>query len=148
MESKLRVVVDSNILVSGILSEWGVAKGTLILAATGVFTLVLVEPVVIEVERALAQTVRGLATYRRLLNICRPERQPAAQPDDILSARRFLPVLRHLNDLPVLASVLKARPDWFLSDNTEHFGADLARATGLNILTSVDFLHRLIVPSP
>ena len=148
MLSKRRVAVDSNILISGILSEWGAAKGTLILAATGVFTLVLVESVVIEVERALAETERGIATYRRLLSICRPERHPAPQPDDIIAALRFLPVLRHINDLSVLASVLKARPDWFLSDNPDHFGAKLAEATGLNILTSGDFLRRLIVPAP
>ncbi len=147
MGSKLRVGVDSNIVVSGILSEWGAAKGTLILAATRVFTLVLVEPVVIEVERALAKTARGLVTYRHLLNICRPERHPAPQPDEIIEARRFLPVLRHINDLSVLASVLESRPDWFLSDNPDHFGPKLAEATGLNILTSVDFLHRLIVPA-
>ena len=158
MGSKRRVAVDSSILISGILSEWGAAKGTLILAATRVFTLVLVEPVAVEVQRALAlrrsralffaETVRGLTAYRRLLSICRPERHPAPQPDEILDARRFLPALRHINDLSVLASVLKARPDWFLSDNTDHFGPELAAATGLNILTSFDFLRRLIVPSP
>jgi hypothetical protein len=148
MGSKLRVGADSNILVSGILSEWGTAKGTLILAAAQVFTLVLVEPVVIEVERALSKTARGLTTYRRFLNICRPECHPAPQPDEILDARRFLPVLRHINDLSVLASVLKARPNWFLSDNPDHFSPKLAEATGLNILTSLDFLRRLIVPAP
>lgn len=148
MESKRRVGVDSNILVSGILSEWGAAKGTLILAATRVFTLVLVEPVVLEVERAIAETERGKAAYRRLLTLCRPERHPAPQTDEILDAKRFLPLLRHSNDLPVLASILKAGPDWFLSDNPDHFGPKLAAATGLNILTSFDFLRSLIVPAP
>ena len=148
MGSKLRVGVDSNIVVSGILSEWGAAKGVLILAATRVFTLVLLEPVDSEVSRTLVETVRGEATYRRLLSLCRTERHPAPQSDEVNDARRFLPLLRHSNDLPVLASVLKARPDWFLSDNTDHFGPELAEATGLNILTSVDFLRRLIVPSP
>ncbi|MBM3242733.1 PIN domain-containing protein [Candidatus Poribacteria bacterium] len=148
MEGKRRIGVDSNILVSGVLSEWGAAKGVLILAATRVFTIVLVEPVVIEVERVLAKTARGIATYRRLLNICRPERHPITQPDELLDAKKFLPVLRHINDLSILASVLKARPDWFLSDNPDHFGSKLAEATGLNILTSVDFLRRLIVPAP
>lgn len=148
MESNRRVGVDSNILISGIMSEWGTAKGTLILAATRVFTLVLLEPVVLEVERALAETARGKATYRRLLSLCRPERHPAPQTDEILDARRFLPVLRHSNDLPVLANILKARPDWFLSDNTDHFGPKLVEAIRLNILTSFDFLRQLIVPVP
>lgn len=148
MEDKRRVGVDSNILVSGILSEWGAAKGVLILAATRVFTLVLVEPVVLEVERALADTERGKAAYRRLLSLCRPERHPTPQPDEVNDAKRFLPALRHINDLPVLASVLKTRPDWLLSDNPDHFGPELATATELNILTSFDFLRRLIVPMP
>jgi hypothetical protein len=148
MESKRRIGVDSNILVSGILSEWGAAKGTLILAATRVFTLVLLEPVVLEVERALTGTAKGQAAYRRFLSLCRPERYPAPQTADIDNARIFLPALRHSNDLPVLASILKARPDWFLSDNTDHFGPELAEVTGLNILTSHDFLRRLIVPTP
>jgi predicted nucleic acid-binding protein len=148
MEGKRRVGVDSNILVSGILSEWGAAKGVLILAATRVFTLVLLEPVVSEVSIALAETAKGQAALSRLLSLCRPERQKAPQPDEIIDVRRFLPLLRHSNDLPVLASVLKARPDWFLSDNTDHFGPELAEATGLNILTSFDFLRRLIVPAP
>jgi hypothetical protein len=148
MDSKPRVGVDSNILVSGIMSEWGAAKGTLILAATRVFTLVLVEPVAVEVQRALVTTAKGQAAYRRLMSLCRPERHPAPQTDEIDNARRFLPALRHINDLSVLASVLKARPDWFLSDNTDHFGKELAAVTGLNILTSFDFLRRLIVPCP
>ena len=148
MRSRPRVGVDSNILVSGILSEWGAAKGILILAATRVFTLVLLEPVVLEVERALVLTARGKAAYRRLLNLCHPQHHPAPQTAEIDEARKFLPVLRHSNDLPILASILKARPDWFLSDNTAHFGPELAAATGLNILTSYHFLRRLIVPTP
>jgi len=148
MESKRRVGVDSNILVAGILSEWGAAKGILILAATQVFTLVLLSPVEKEVERAIASTARGQVTLKRLLELCRPERHPVPLAAEIHSARRFLPVLRHSNDLPVLASALVARPDWFVSDNTAHFGPDLAAATGLHILTSSDFLRRLIVPVP
>jgi hypothetical protein len=48
--------------------------------------------------------------------------------------------------LAVLAAALKAKPHWFLSDNTAHFSPALASATGLNISTSGDFLRELIVP--
>jgi len=153
--NKRRIGIDSNILVDGILSEWSYAKGILILAVAQVFTLVLTEPVVSEVESALADRAQGPEDYRRLqeayrklLSKCRLERHPAPDEAEINKTRQFLPALRHSNDLPVLASILEVRPDWFVSDNNDHFGPKLAKATGLNILTGFEFLRQLIVPAP
>jgi hypothetical protein len=140
------VGVDTNILCAGVRVRWGAPKGVLVLAATGVFKLVVVRPVHEEVERILAAYPTELRDYQRLLTICRAEVGPELTPEQIAACAHLLPHLRHTNDLPVLAAALQAQPDWFLSDNPAHFGPDLAAASGLNISTSGDFLRRLIVP--
>jgi hypothetical protein len=66
----------------------------------------------------------------------------------LTASRSLLVHLRHLNDLPVLVAAVKAGPDWFISDNVAHFGPEVANATGLNILTSYEFLRRFTPPRP
>ena len=119
----------------------------LILAATRVFRLVIVRPVHEEAEHILNVYPMALRDYQRLLTICRAEVGPELTSEQIEAHVSLLPHLRHVNDLPVLAAALQAQLDWFLSDNTAHFGSDLAAASGLNISTSGDFLRRLIIPS-
>jgi len=147
MSNPVRVGVDTNVLCAGVRAQWGAPKGVLILAATGVFRLVVVRPVHEEAEHILIPYSTALRDYQQLLKICRAEVGPELTPEQIADYVDLLPHLRHMNDLPVLAATLQAQPDWFLSDNTAHFGPGLAAATGLNISTSGDFLRRLILPS-
>ena len=53
MDNLVGVGVDTNILCAGMRARWGAPKGVLILAATGVFRLVVVRPVHEEAEHIL-----------------------------------------------------------------------------------------------
>jgi hypothetical protein len=142
------VGVDTNIVYAGILIPWSGAQGIMALAATRVFQIVLLAVVQEEVERLLAARPPAMDLYQRWRTWARPETCPAATTDPLQAAREHLSLLRHVNDLPVLAEVLAARPDWFLSDNTAHFSPALALATGLHFESSIGFLRRLRLPSP
>jgi hypothetical protein len=145
---EVRVAVDANVLCRGFLSRSILipARGVLILAAAKAFTLVLLQPVKDEVERALAREAAAIfPLYERWLKQCRVEIWPDPTEEQIRAAVPFRPFLRHGNDVPVLVGALAARPDYFVSDNTEHFAPALATATGLNILTTKRFLRRVVV---
>jgi len=146
--SKLRIGIDSNILCAGILAPWGAPKAVLILAASRIFELILLQPVADEVERVLSARGAALDEYQKLIDLCHPTIYPDATPNALRNHRHLLPYLRHINDYAVLVAALEAGLDWFLSDNTTHFNQRLAEASGLNILTSREFIRRLIIPQP
>lgn len=145
---RLRIGIDSNILCAGILVPWGAPKAVLILAAARIFELILLQPVIDEVERVLLARGAALEEYRKLIALCHPTIASDVTPDALGKYRHLLPYLRHINDYAVLVAALEAGLDWFLSDNTAHFSQSLAAASGLNILTSREFIHRLIIPQP
>jgi len=49
--------------------------------------------------------------------------------------------IRHRNDVPVLVTAIKARPDWLVTANTEHFSPEVAARTGLRIVAPSEFLR-------
>jgi hypothetical protein len=55
----------------------------------------------------------------------------------------LLPALRHDNDLPLVVAAEQARPDWVISANDGHWNDEVARRTGLRIVTPHAFLRRL-----
>jgi len=65
-------------------------------------------------------------------------------PEQLVAvAPTLMPVLRHTNDLQAVATAVQSRPDWVISANEEHWGEDLAKRTGLRIVTPQDFVGRL-----
>ena len=144
--SRVRVCLDSNIFCRGILAEWGAPKAVLILAASGLFDLVLLEPVIDEVEGALAPYGQAIDDFHKLLRLCRITHVRTSSKEELVEHEYLLPYLRHLNDLPVIVSAIFASPDWFLSDNVAHFSQELADVTGIKIASSIEFLQQLIIP--
>ena len=142
----VRVCPDSNIFCRGILAQWGAPKAVLILAASGLFDLVLLEPVIDEVEGALTPYEQAIEDFHKLLRLCRVTRVRSPSKEELVEHEYLLPYLRHLNDLPVIVSGILASPDWFLSDNVNHFSQELADVTGIKIASSIEFLQQLIIP--
>ena len=146
---RLRLFLDSNVLTSGIVSEWGLDKAVLSLCAARICRLVLAEAVRDEVEENLLLHAQRLSlleadelieNYRGLIELTRPEL--IAYPDaDSVHANRHL--IRHASDVPVLLSAMAAEPDWLLSHNTKHFTPAVAQRTGLRIATPVEFFQTL-----
>lgn len=141
----LRVFVDSNVVIEGLFAPWSASRAILILARAGVFGLVLSPYVEAEVERALLKRLardseegsRLIDDYALALKLLAPERTERITREEFDSHRSWI---RHINDVPVLVTAIKAQPDWLVTANTEHFNAEVAARTGLQIATPREFL--------
>ncbi|MGA9672385.1 MAG: PIN domain-containing protein [Terracidiphilus sp.] len=146
---RLRLFLDSNVLTSGIVSDWGIDKAILSLCAARICRLVLAEAVREEVEENILLHAQRLPTaeadeliedYRGLIRLTRPELIPYPDGDSVHSNRHLI---RHAADVPVLLSAMAAKPDWLLSHNTKHFTQAVAQRTGLRIATPMEFFKTL-----
>lgn len=143
--SRPRVFLDSCVLVEALLAPWSASRAVLILGRAALFTFVLAEIVIEETERALVSKLgagygggrRLRDDYRLLLERLNIERVPHVSRQEFVAARAWI---RHVNDVPVVAAAVKAKPDWFLTDNVAHFTAEVSARTGLRIMTPADFL--------
>ncbi len=110
------------------------------------FRLILSYYVEQEVERALLKRLaadesdgaRLIDDYARALKLLSPERTAHITQDEFNSHRSLI---RHINDVPVLVTAIKAKPDWLVTANTEHFNEEVSIRTGLRIVTPHDFLR-------
>jgi predicted nucleic acid-binding protein len=141
-----RVFIDSNVLVEGLFAPWSAPRAILILARAQMFRLLLSPYVEREVERALlarlardeAEGSRLIDDYARALKLLDPERLAPISKEEFILHRHLI---RHLNDVPVLTTAIKARPDWLVTSNTDHFDAEVVSRTGLRIVTPHEFLR-------
>lgn len=143
-----RVFADSNVLVEGLFSPWSASRAILILARVRLFRLVLSPYVEKEVERALLRRLdidyqagsRLIDDYALAMHLLDPERLDRITKAEF-DAHRHL--IRHINDVPVLLTAVKAKPDWLVTSNTEHFNDEVAARTGLRIVTPHGFLRQI-----
>lgn len=144
-----RLFLDSNVLMGGFIASWGLDKAVLSLCSARICRLVLAEAVRVEVERNLALHAERLAlkdveqpikAYRRFIQLSNPELIPFPDIEAVRSNRQLI---RHQPDIPVLISAMAARPDWLLTNNTEHFTPSVAQRTGLRIATPAEFFRTL-----
>lgn len=147
--AKLRLFLDSNVLLGGIVAEWGLDKAVLSLCAAKIARLVLAEAVRDEVEENLlihAQRLSALEAdklienYHRLLDLTGAEIVPYP---DLAAVRRGRNLIRHEPDVPVLLSAVAVQPDWLLTYNTKHFTPTVAERTGIRIATPIQFFRTL-----
>jgi predicted nucleic acid-binding protein len=145
----LRLFLDSNVLIGGIVSPWGLDKAVLSLCASRICRLVLAEVVRDEVEEAIllrsgalspSEVEQVIADYRKLIALTRPELVPYPDVERVRSNRRLI---RHLADVPVLLSAMASAPDWLLTHNTKHFTQDVARRAGHKSATPTAFFRAL-----
>jgi predicted nucleic acid-binding protein len=143
-----RVFPDSNVLVEGLLSPWSVSRVILIMARAKLFSLVLSPYVEEEVERALLGRLnvdyeggsKLIDDYALALKLIAPERLDRITKEEFKAHRHLI---RHGNDVPVLVTAIKAKPDWLVTANVEHFDEDVAHRTGLRIVTPHGFLRQI-----
>lgn len=144
-----RVFLDANIILGGLLSEWGLDKAILSLSAAKVIRWVLGEVVRREVETNLLMHTTALAPddadhlledYVCLIELASPEIVP---PPSLSEVQRSRALIRHLSDVPVLLSAIAAAPDFLITRNTAHFTPEVAARTGLRIVTPREFFVEL-----
>src|SRR5262245_34815640 len=118
------------------------------MARVKLFRLVLSSYVEIEIERALLGRLninyesgsRLIDDYTLAMQLIDPERLPRITKEEF-DAHRHL--IRHGNDVPVLVTAIKAKPDWLVTANVEHFDEEVALRTGLRIVTPHGFLRQI-----
>lgn len=146
---RLRLFLDSNVLTGGIVSPWGLDKAVLSLCAARICRLVLADAVREEVEENLlvhaerlpdAQAERVIESYRRLIELARPETLPQPALSEVWANMQMI---RHAADVPILLSAIQARPDWLLTNNTRHFTQAVSQRNGLRIATPAEFFTTL-----
>jgi hypothetical protein len=135
--------------MGGFIASWGLDKAVLSLCSARICRLVLADAVRVEVERNLALHSARLAikdaglpmrAYGRFIELSDPELIPFPDLEEVRSQRHLI---RHQADIPVLLSAMTAKPDWLLTNNTEHFTAAVAQRTGLRIATPIEFFRTL-----
>ncbi|MDQ3012322.1 MAG: type II toxin-antitoxin system VapC family toxin [Acidobacteriota bacterium] len=145
------VFPDSNVFIEGLVSSYGVSRAILILARLKLFRIQLSPYVEDEVERFLLRRYarnenegsRLIEDYHLTLKLLDPERLPKITSEEI---RAHQSLIRHQHDVPVLASAVKAQPDWLITANVQHFNAEVAARTGLRIVTPHAFLRQFKLP--
>jgi predicted nucleic acid-binding protein len=144
----IRLFLDSNVLMGGIVSSWGLDKATLSLCAAKVCKLVLAEVVRDEVEENLLLHAERLDAdqviedCRRLVKLTNPELVPYPSQDLVGASQQLI---RHAADVPVLLSAMASKPDWLLTHNTKHFTKTVAHRTSLRIATPTEFFQKLSI---
>jgi predicted nucleic acid-binding protein len=145
-----RVFVDSNVLIEGLFAPWSAARAVLILARVRLFRILLSPYVEMEVERALLARLesdesvgsRLIDDYALALKLLNPERLERLERISREEFNAHRGSIRHLNDVPVLVTAIKARPDWLVTSNTEYFDAEVMSRTGLRVVTPHEFLRK------
>ena len=113
--SKPRVLLDTNIIVSGLVFKGGNEYHLLRLAAEGRFVLVLPEFVVWESERILRTRFGGFEALFSLFvdKVPYVEKVSFDSLDDLVD--EYSGVLRDEDDLPILVSVVQVCPDFVVT---------------------------------
>lgn len=146
---KLRLFLDSNVLMGALVSRWGLDKAVVSLCSAKICRLVLAEAVRDEVEHNIvlhavelprSRAEQLLQDYEGFLRRCDPEIVPHVTHQEFLANRALI---RHEADVPVLLAAMKSKPDWLLTNNVKHFNKSVAQRTGLRIATPAGFFRAL-----
>lgn len=141
LEPKLRVFLDSNVIVSGIYSSRGAPAVVLRRFIEGRLTVVVSQQVLDEVIRAVrAKLPEALPSLRRFLVNAPPEIWKDPAPEEV---KRWSSTL-NVGDAAIMAAVVAARPDYFVTGD-RHFleHPSIAEETGLKIVTPAQFVKLL-----
>ncbi|MDR1728624.1 MAG: PIN domain-containing protein [Acidobacteriota bacterium] len=131
-QKNIRVFLDTSVIFAAVLSADGGARQLFRLAEAGVVQLLVGASVLREAEEVTRRKApASLATLARLLHVANIE--VCADPDaaEIAAASRNV---QYPPDAQVLAEAIRARPDWFVSHDKEHF---LKRVEDFNFAFSI-----------
>jgi predicted nucleic acid-binding protein len=140
----LRVFLDSNALLSGLVSESGAARRVLDLAELGIIQVVLSDLIIVEVDRNLQEHSfeHLLPLFRQYLLGLKPHSQPDPTKEQVLRAAEVV----NVKDAPILAAALEAELDYFLTFDTKHFKTPaIQERVSFEIVTPSEFLESLTI---
>ncbi|MCP9494704.1 MAG: hypothetical protein MSG64_09640 [Pyrinomonadaceae bacterium MAG19_C2-C3] len=142
-----RLFLDSGVVLKSIFGDYGFSKSIFALCAVRIHQLVLAEVVRQEIENNLLQAFykggnsdKVLSDFDTFLRKARPE---VIAPPSVHEALQAARIIRHINDAPVLASAILAKPDWLITNISIHFTPDVAFRTSLRIGTPYNFMYEV-----
>lgn len=138
-----RVLVDTNILVSGLVFTKGNEHQILQLAEDKKITLIIQEIVVVETERVLREKFVG---FEGLLDVflARLESESVVMGPALKAAEESLRLVSDAKDAPIFAAIVVAKPDYAITGD-KRLRDDLKNsptvAKETRILSSAEFLR-------
>lgn len=139
---RYRVFLDTNLLLSGIFFDGNESKVLDLLE----IDLVTCEDVVNELYKAINEKLKYLKG--RTFEIALSETERALSDIEIIPQSKYQQKLRtaenfitHKKDIPILATVFYARPDYFLTGDS-HFFTDKIKNI-VKVMTARDFLEEI-----
>ena len=132
MMNLIRIVIDTNILVSAILSGRGASARLIELCGKGLFDHILSVPLAFQYEASCRFCIRDTATAERLLD--------SLIQSAILVEIPFLlrPLLPDPNDEMVLEAAVNGGCSYVVTYNTKDFAG--ARSYGISVVSPGEFL--------
>ena len=137
-----KVFLDTNVLLSGIFFE---GNESVILDSTGL-DLITSEDAVVELQRVVKKKLKYLR--ERTFEIAVTETEKALTDITVIQRKKYSHkikeaefLVKHKKDIPILAAVLYAKPDYFVTGDA-HFFTDNIKSV-VNVITARDFLAKI-----
>lgn len=138
----MRIVIDTNVVVSGLRSPTGASARLLGLALTGAFTPLMSMPLVLEYESVCCRPKHLSASGLDKTEVLTVINSLCDVGQEVLPYFLWRPQLRDPNDELVLEVAVNGHADGIVTFNLGHFkGAD--QKFGLDLMTPVDALARI-----
>jgi predicted nucleic acid-binding protein len=112
-----RVFLDTSVLFAAVLSPTGGVRKLFLLAEAGLLRLVVGPTVLKECDEVIRRKAQGSAPLLAQL-LAAAQAETSASQRHITTARSMV---SYVPDAQVLAEALRAKPDWFVTHDKEHF---------------------------
>lgn len=146
-----QVFVDSNVLIEALVEARHPAGAVISLALSKQIKLITCQQVVDDVEAEIldrctkANDLALVDTWDQFKNSLSISIEPDATAEEFKAAyERYLPVMRHAADIPILAVAIRCKPAIILSGNREHFNEKVEKRCGITIRSCKEFFAQLI----
>lgn len=140
-----KILVDSNVLIDGILSHNSASKAFLIIAKdTQLFDLFISQVSIEEIEDFFVSKgiEKYIDDYTKYIDSIKITYLPLPDESSVIAAKtKYLPLLRHLADLPILLTAINSKMDWIISNNRDHFNNRLSKKINIKIASAKEFLE-------
>lgn len=137
---KLKIFLDSSVLIAGAISESGAAHVLLNLGESKDIVLVVSESVIWESERSMAR--KSPSNLDDLRSLIRSSNLRIIENPSLREVKANLYLINDPNDVPILLAAIKAKVDYLATHNRKHFLDDpnVSERSGLRIGTPGDVL--------
>jgi len=145
---------DSNVFVEDLFVADSAASLVMDMVAAGSYRLCTCQTVINDVERAILQKLskapelldQFVLDWQQLQHEVNLQVVPDAAPDLVRQTyHSYIALMRHKNDIPILACALTIKPYIVLSGNREHFNDKVAAESGIPMLSCEEFVQIVAV---